>query len=302
MSNEELVAAIQTGEDRWCELWEQVAGLVKWKANHIMSALDLRGNPCGVEFHDLYQSGYLAMVAAVESYDPAAGAFSTWFMYRLKTVFAEVTGYRTKKGQLEPLNSALSMDSPLTDDADSALFGDFIPDQKAAATMQDVEERLWQEQLHEAMEAALAALPEQSAEVLRLRYYQRLTYADIGEIYKKSWDRIRQIENKAIRQLRKPNTARHLRPFYNFDFYYGISLGTFRNTGMSVQERYLIVEEELQEQEEQRRKEREAKRQKEKAQKEVQEMIERIHQEAQAKVASMTPEEKAELLAKYGYT
>ena len=31
MSNEELVAAIQSGEDRMGQLWEQVERLVKWK-------------------------------------------------------------------------------------------------------------------------------------------------------------------------------------------------------------------------------------------------------------------------------
>ena len=41
MSNEELVAAIQAGEDRMGELWEQVERLVQWKANRIMTALKL---------------------------------------------------------------------------------------------------------------------------------------------------------------------------------------------------------------------------------------------------------------------
>lgn len=85
MSNEELVAAIQVGEDCMAELWEQVDGLVKWKAKQVMTALDLRGNPCGVEFDDLYQSGYPALVVAVDSYNPESGAFSTWFMYHLKS-------------------------------------------------------------------------------------------------------------------------------------------------------------------------------------------------------------------------
>lgn len=51
MSSEELVAVIQAGAtERMGELWEQVAGLVKWKANQVMTALDGR---CGVEFDDL---------------------------------------------------------------------------------------------------------------------------------------------------------------------------------------------------------------------------------------------------------
>ncbi|MDY4509114.1 MAG: sigma-70 family RNA polymerase sigma factor [Candidatus Faecousia sp.] len=297
MSNEELVAAIRAGENRMGELWEQVKGLVAWKASHIMTALDLRGSPCGVEFDDLYQSGYPALVTAVDSYEPESGAFSTWFMYHLKTAFSEATGYRTKSGQNEPVNNALSLDEPLTDEADSGLFGDLIPDPKAAATMLSIEEKLWREQLHEALEAALAALPEQNADVLRLRYYQGLTLAETGERKGTTAERVRQMENKAIRQLQKPGVACHLRPFYDFDFYCGTGLGAFQRAGMSIQERYLVIEEERKEREEQRRKEREARRQKEIFQSENAQAMQR----AEARVAAMTPEEKQMLLAAYGY-
>ena len=75
MSNEELALAIRQGDQgRTLELWEQVNGLVKRKALQIMTALQLSGNPRGVEFDDLYQTGYLAMVAAVETYSPERGA------------------------------------------------------------------------------------------------------------------------------------------------------------------------------------------------------------------------------------
>lgn len=243
MSNEEIVSRIQAGEQELIgELWEQMCGLVKWKANHVMTAL--QGCPGrGVEYDDLYQSGYLAMVAAVESYDSEAGAFSTWFMYHLKTAFAEATGYRTKKGQLEPLNNALSMDKPVSDEADSSLFGDFIPDQIAAATMEAVEDQEYQKQLHDALEIALGAIPENCSEVLRLRYYQSMTLEECGGMLGVGYDKVKQIENKGIGILRRPKNAACLRPFFEFDFYCCTGMSTFLHSGMSVQERYLLVEE-----------------------------------------------------------
>lgn len=243
MSNEEIVSRIQAGEQELIgDLWEQVCGLVKWKANHIMSSL--QGCPGrGVEYDDLYQSGYLAMVAAVESYESEAGAFSTWFMYHLKKAFAEVTGYRTKKGQLEPLNNALSTDKPITDEAGSSLFGDFIPDQKAAATMEAVEDREYQKQLHDALEIALGAIPENYSEVLRLRYYQNMTLEECSGALGLGYERVRQMENKGISILRQPKNAACLRPFFDFDFYCCTGMSAFLHSGMSVQERYLLVEE-----------------------------------------------------------
>lgn len=303
MSNEELVAAIQAGAtERMGELWEQVAGLVKWKANHIMTALDLRGNPCGVEFEDLYQSGYIAMVEAVHYYTPESGvAFSTCLINRLKTVFAEATGYRTQRGRNEPLNTAFSLDKPLTDESDSSLFGDFVPDNRATATMEAIEEKEYRRQLREAVEAVLADIPEQSREVIRMRIFQEMTLLQVAEIQGTTPERIRQKENKAIRELRKPRNACRLRSFYDFNSYFGTGLGAFRATGMSVQERYLVIEEEAQERENRRRQERESTRQKEKIQNQVRDTIDRINQEAQEKVARMTPEEKRALLEKYGY-
>lgn len=302
MSNEELTVRIQSGEDRMGELWEQVKGLAAWKANHIVTALDLRGNPRGVEFDDLYQSGYLALVAAVDTFDPAAGAaFSTWFMFHLQNAFAEATGYRTRRGRNEPINTAISLDRPLTDDADSSLFGDFIPDAKAAATMLSIEERLWRKQLCEAVEAVMGELPEQYREILDLRYLQGMTLAAVGELKGVTAERIRIVENKAIREVRKARYACRLRPFYDFDFYCGTGLGAFQHTGMSIQERYLVAEEEAQERAEQRRRDRENKRRQDRIQNAVSETMASIYQEAEDRVSRMTPEEKLALLAKYGY-
>ncbi len=280
MSNEELVAA-----GRMEELWGNVEQLVRWKASRIMTALELRGCSCGIEFEDLYQSGYLAMVAAAGSYKPENGAFSTWFMYHLKNAFAEATGYRTKAGQKEPLNMAFSLDKPLTDEANSDTFGDLIPDAKGSAALEAVENREYRRQLHEALEAALAELPQQSAEVLRLRHYQGLTLANIGEVQGTTAERIRQMENKALRRLREPAIVCRLRPFYDFDFYSGTGLSAFWHSGMSIQERYLVIDE----------KRRKASR-KEQARKE----IEQIHQEAEEQVRRMTQEEKERLLKRYG--
>ena len=244
MSNEELAAQIRNGApERMGELWEQVENLVKWKAKRIMTALELRGNVCGVDFDDLVQCGYPAMVAAVDTYDPENGSFSTWLMYHLQTEFAEATGYRTKRGRNEPLNDAFSLDKPLGDDGDGGLFGDLIPDQRATATMESVEEREYRKQLHEALEKALSEIPENYSDVLRLRYYQGMTLEDAGKTLGISGEQARQREGKGIRKLRAPKMAATLRPFYDFDFYCGTGLSAFRGSGLSIQERYVVLEE-----------------------------------------------------------
>ena len=253
MSNEELVTVIQGGEDRMGELWQQVERLVSWKANRIMTALNGRG---GVEFDDLYQSGYPAMVAAVDSYKPEVGAFSTWFMLHLKTAFAEATGYRSNRQQRDPIHNAVSLDTPLTDDADSGDLMDVVADPAGAGRMEAVEEVIYRQQLHDALEEALEAIPEECGTVLRQRYYEGRTLSDLAEVQGVSMEMVRKRERDALRRLRSPKTACRLRPFYDFDFYCGTGLGAFRHTGMSIQERYLVIEEERRERAEKERQRR----------------------------------------------
>ena len=253
MSNEELVAAIRSGEDRMGELWQQVERLVSWKASRVMTALNGRG---GVEFEDLYQSGYPAMAAAVDSYKPEVGAFSTWFMLHLKTAFAQATGYRSNRQQRDPIHNAISLDTPLTDDADSSDLMDIVADPAGAGRMEAVEEAIYRQQLHDALEAALEAIPEECSTVLRQRYYEGRTLSDLAEVQGVSMEMVRKKERDALRRLRSPKTACRLRPFYDFDFYCGTGLGAFRHTGMSIQERYLVIEEERKERAEKERQRR----------------------------------------------
>jgi len=238
LSNEELAVLIQAGKiDYLEELWSQVERLVKWKANRVMTALDGRG---GVEFGDLYSSGYIAMVEAVESYRPENGVFSAWFMYYLKTAFAEVTGYRTKTGREERLDHAVSLDKTVGDESDGAIFGDLVPDPKAAATLEGVEEAIYQQQLHAAMETVLRELPETQISVIRHRYYMKQSLAQAGRALGMDAEQVRKLEMQGIRELRGHRLAKKIRPFYDFNFYGGTGLAVFRSSGMSVQERYLI--------------------------------------------------------------
>ena len=302
MSNEELVAEVQAGAtERMGELWKQVEGLIKWKANRIMTVLE--GCPGrGVEFEDLYQSGYLAMVAAVNTYDPTAGGnFATWLMYHLKSTFAEATGYRTQKDRQEPLNNYLSLDTPLTDDTDSDALMDVIADPSGQNGIISAEDALYREQLRDAMEEALSAIPEQYADALRLRYYDGLSLNRAGEVRGVSGERIRSMENKGIRLLRRSQIAHYLRPFYDFDVYCGTGLCAFQRTGRSIQEHYLIREEERQKRAQERERQRQQRQSQDRIQREFAETMERIEAEVAEVVSKMSPQEKEQLLRQAGY-
>lgn len=240
MSNEELVQQIQSGEDLYGELWGECSGLVAWKARQVLTALDGKG--C-VELEDLVNSGFLAMVAAVESYQPENGAFSTWFMYYLKTAFAETTGYRTRRSKNDPIQYAVSLSTPLSDEEEAGELIDVIPDPGGVAGLDDVEEQEYRRQLCQAMDEVLSKLPEDLRDVTVCRYLEGLTQKQTAAQMGSTRSKVMRREQEAMRALRKPSNLDRLRPFLYFDYYRGTGIASFRSSGISVQERYLIRKE-----------------------------------------------------------
>lgn len=237
MSNEELVEKIQAGAtERMVDLWEQVDGLVKRQAQKVISVLSHRGNPCGVEFEDLYQTGYLALDEAIKTYKPEGMSFAAWLIFYLKSAFAVVTGYHTATGQNEPLNNALSLDMPPGNETDGLTLGDCIEDPGAADEITGTVEEVWRGQLSEALTEALSSIPEIQANILRLRYFDELTLEETRHKLGISRDKVAQAERRGLQDLRTDK----LRQFYEFNYYGGTSLTAFRNTRVSVQERYLL--------------------------------------------------------------
>lgn len=253
MTNEELVALIQAGErDRLPELWEQVERFVARQANRLLIAMGDRAAVYGLEFDDLYNSGYIALVAAADSYEPEAGMqFIGWLAFHLKNTFSKTGGWYGKTGDrqkaLDPLNkdSTRSMDAPITggaDDGDKAAFGDFISDPSAVQAFQDVEEREYQEQLHVALERALGTLESDEEAAIRAKYYQGRTLEEIGP-------RARYLVPTALRKLRRPQISAELEQFIEqrTPYYLRVGVQTFQNTGESAVERIFFKREQMRE-------------------------------------------------------
>ena len=211
MTNEELAEAIQQGNsDLIPQLWEQVEGLVRWKANRVLSALG--DNPI-VDFDDLYQTGFIAMIKATKKYNPENGAFSTWFMFYLRTAFIEETGYRTVRQRKDPIHSIISLDAPLSDSDEAGTLQDLI------ASEENIEDTVigsvWRKQLHAAMQAALETLEKRQAEVLRLEFYEGKSPQQIGATLGIDIEAVKREKTKAINSLRgNPIAIRYLQPFY----------------------------------------------------------------------------------------
>ncbi len=106
----------------------------------------------------------------------------------------------------------VSLETPIGEEEDSHL-GDFIPDEDALAPDEMASYMLLREQLFE----VLNTLTEREAKVLILRFGleegRPRTLEEVGEIFKVTRERIRQIEAKALRKLRHPTRSKKLKDF-----------------------------------------------------------------------------------------
>lgn len=237
MSNEELVAKIQAGDqNRMTELWYQVEKFIAWKAQRIMPTL---GDSTVIEVDDLIQAGYFALVSAVATYKPGEGAFVKWLSFYLQTAFAEAAGYRTEKMQKEPTKHAVSLDQPIADDSDTTM-GEIVPDQIATARMDSIEESVWREQLRQVEQSLIDGLHWEQRTAIQNHYFQGQSYEQCAATMGVTLGRLRTFMTNGIKELRRSHNKNRLKPFLEFDYYGGTGLTAFQQTGMSVQERYLV--------------------------------------------------------------
>jgi RNA polymerase primary sigma factor len=106
----------------------------------------------------------------------------------------------------------ISLETPIGEEKDSHL-GDFIEDKDVISPANAAAFVLLQEQISK----ILGTLKDREAEVLRLRFglsngYPH-TLEEVGNTFKVTRERVRQIEAKALRKLRHPSRSRKLKGY-----------------------------------------------------------------------------------------
>ena len=106
----------------------------------------------------------------------------------------------------------VSLETPIGEEEDSHL-GDFIPDEDTPAPADAASATI----LREVIERELHTLTPREEHVIKLRFGlydgRSRTLEEVGKEFNITRERIRQIEAKALRKLRHPSRARHLRGF-----------------------------------------------------------------------------------------
>ena len=202
MTNEELATLVKSGSSEHIELlWQNIAAFIRQRANRI-AAIPNRDHAADLD--DLVQQGYFAMLQAVQTFDPTAGkTFIGWLSFYLKRQFAIATGFDQCTKQLNPSKCASSLNVPLTDNEADGQRMDFLPDPDAEQPYFAAESQADAERLHDDLERALATLPEHAAQILKLRFCDRLTQEETAQIMGKTKSQIAAVERGALVMLRR---------------------------------------------------------------------------------------------------
>jgi len=106
----------------------------------------------------------------------------------------------------------ISLQMPIGDEGDTH-FGDFIQDKKAVSPANETVRSM----LKDEMNSALGTLTEREKKILVLRFGisdgAARTLEEVGNVFRVTRERVRQIEAKALKKLRHPTRSRRLRTF-----------------------------------------------------------------------------------------
>ncbi|MDD5018924.1 MAG: RNA polymerase sigma factor RpoD [Candidatus Omnitrophica bacterium] len=116
------------------------------------------------------------------------------------------------KNILKIAQEPISLQTPIGDEGDTH-FGDFIEDKRAVSPANATVHVM----LKDEMNSALDTLTEREKKILMLRFGlsdgSPKTLEEVGNVFKVTRERVRQIEAKALRKLRHPSRSRKLRTF-----------------------------------------------------------------------------------------
>ena len=236
ISNEELAARIKAGEKKLTDqLWQQIEAFVWFRARSFYNLCDMHGL-VRVELEDLVQQSYIAMVEAVHYFEPEKGGFLTMLDYRLKTAFANVAGFRLAGQRNDGIFHSYSGDAPKYEDSDETIFdltsasGDIVVDAE-----HEVIDKLYNQQLHNAIEEAFKTITPEQESILRNMYYKDVPVTEIAARTNQTTQSVYDKHNKALEKLYRERYKNGLNEYLDThtNFYAGTGLSAFKSTWTS---------------------------------------------------------------------
>lgn len=150
-----------------------------------------------VDLDDLMQAGYMGLIEAERTYDESKSKWSTWAAYYIRKAMREAVGINTTR--IRAHHHAISLDAPLGDEDDDATLMDKLEDE----SIPDASSGLIEAERAAAVREAVSRLEGQKRDVVELHDLEGQSLAQIGRSWDLSRERVRQLREKALLDLRR---------------------------------------------------------------------------------------------------
>lgn len=199
--------------------------------------------PAHVTFDDLLQSGYIAMISAAQGFEPDRGAsWGTCYGWAYSHEVARLCSWGRYRREL--MDTAESLDAPLPyDDNEDTTLSDVVG--KDDSGYDDAERRIYNEQLHNALEGVISTLKPAQQYSVRSYYFSNETHEQIASALNMTPQRVSQIILSSVAELGKYYNRKHLEEYVELKtpYYLMVSPAKFRSTHTSPVERIAIIRE-----------------------------------------------------------
>lgn len=283
MSNEELVERIKQGEN------SLMSDLYMNCRRFIIAIIKHIGIEQAEDCEDAMQDAYFGLYEAVKGFDESKGhKFLTYAKYHIQTaiqrgklkssdlpeyVYSQRRQILRKRSELmqslgryptqtelalkmdmdvKTVNYILNVAKPIKSiyesvkGVDNLTVGDTIPDNRI-----DFENTIAAADESACVRAVVEELPEAEKEIIKLSYFEGLPYSVIAQQINKSVERVRQLKQRGLRQLRHPRMSKRLLD-EDIDrrtlFYSHRGVSTFNTTWTSSTEQTVLQREYLKKQ------------------------------------------------------
>ena len=287
MSNEELVERIKQGEN------SLMSDLYMNCRRFIIAIIKHIGIEQAEDCEDAMQDAYFGLYEAVKGFDESKGyKFLTYAKYHIQTaiqrgklkssdlpeyVYSQRRQILRKRSELmqslgryptqaelalkmnmnvKTVNYILNVSKPIksiyesVEGTDELIVSDTIPDNRI-----DFENTIAAADERACVRAVVEELPEAEKEIIKLSYFEGLPYSVIAQQINKSVERVRQLKQRGLRQLRHPRISKRLLD-EDVDrrtlFYSHRGVSTFNTTWTSSTEQTVLQREYLKKQLEER--------------------------------------------------
>lgn len=209
LTNEQLVELYQKGdEEALNKLLMANKGLL-YKIAYKIKLLTMKDH---IDVEDLIQEGYLALIINANTFDTTKGFKFTTYAFKgvYQRMYRFIYGTSSREKGNAKLNDCTSLNTPIGENNDMELE-DTLED--PTDFMEEVERKLYIDKLHQDLLIAMNEVnTPQEIKALKYRYINNKTYEEIGALLGVSRNRARDIEARALRQLRKAKILKRYKP------------------------------------------------------------------------------------------